>query len=74
MHAIEFQTTITDPYLHIPVPDYNAFKNKHVRVIILDTTMDPSHSNSHFIEHYTHHPVSIPESTDFLTREEAHAR
>ena len=72
MHAIEFQTTITDSFVHIP--DYKAFENKQVRVIILDTTLDRSDQKSSFIERYTRHPVPVSDSTVFLSREEAHER
>ena len=35
MNAIEFQTTITDPFIQIP--NYKEFENREVRVIVLDT-------------------------------------
>ncbi len=72
MHAVEFQTVITDPYVHIP--NYKAFENRRVRVIILDTTQDRSDHTNRFIERYARHPIPVPETTVFLSREEAHER
>ena len=68
MHAIEFQTTITDSFVHIP--DYKTLENKQVRVIILDITQDRPNQKSSFIEYYTKHPVSVPETVTFLSRRE----
>ena len=74
MHAIEFQTTLTDAVIR--VPDYRQFLNKPVRVIILDNTpseKSPSRSDG-FIRSLTQKPVPLVSGSSFLSRDEAHER
>jgi len=37
MNAIEFQTTITDSFVQIP--NYKEFKNKQVKIIVIDNSI-----------------------------------
>ena len=74
IHAIEFQTTLTDAV--VQVPDYQQFLNKPVRVIILDNSPSdktPSHSDG-FIRSLTQRPVTLSSNSSFLSRNEAHER
>jgi len=74
MHAIEFQTTLTDAVVR--VPDYQQFLNKPVRIIILDNSPSEktlSHSDG-FIHSLTQRPVTLAPDSSFLSRDEAHER
>ena len=73
MYATEFQTVIKNSY--IQVPDYKKFKNKSVRVIILDTEPEnDSAIKNDFIERIVNKPRHISSDTNFLSREEANER
>ena len=74
MYAQEFQTTITDPY--ITIPDFKRFKNKQVRIIILDTNTESTAANSgnDFITHASNHPKKVSHDLHFFSRGDAHAR
>jgi len=45
MNAIEFQTTITEPFIRIP--NYKEFENRQVRVIVLDTMQSDTNKSIH---------------------------
>jgi len=73
MNAIEFQTTITNSFVQIP--NYEAFENKQVKIIVLDATPSlPKLESNGFISNYTKNPVSMEKNTDFFTRDEANER
>jgi len=74
MYAQEFQTTITDPY--ISIPNFEQFKNKQVRIIILDTNTKTAISNNSndFIANASNHPKKVPLDLHFLSRDDTHAR
>ena len=74
MYAQEFQTTITDPY--ITIPDFERFKNKQVRIIILDTNTKAAIANNRddFIANASNHPKKVSHDLHFLSRDDAHAR
>ncbi len=75
MYATEFQTVIKDSY--IKIPDFEHFKNKEVRIIILD--IKPSSTTGlieaeDFIERSIKNPKHISEDVSFLSRDEANER
>ncbi len=74
MYATEFQTIIKDS--HIKIPDYENFKNKEVRVIILDssTETDQTIKQDDFIEQLIRKPRHISSDIDFFSRDEANER
>jgi len=74
MYATEFQTTITNQYIQIP--NFERFKNREVRIIILDTisnNIDKIKEND-FISRMTKRPKKISANTKFLSRDEANER
>ena len=75
MYATEFQTVIKDSY--IKIPDFEHFKNKEVRIIILDIKPSDAEENvedKNFIDYLINNPADMPKDTKFLSREEAHER
>ena len=73
MNAIEFQTTITNSFVQIP--DYEAFENKQVKIIVLDATPTLQNKASKgFIDNYAKNPVSMASNEHFFTRDEANER
>jgi len=73
MHAIEFQTTITNSFVQIP--NYEEFANKQVRIIVLDATATSTkHEHKDFIAKYAKNPISIANDVNFFTRDEANER
>lgn len=73
MYATEFQTIIKDS--SIQIPDYENFKNKKVRVIILETESDKHVLNKDdFISRITTKPKHVSSDVEFLSREEANER
>jgi DNA-binding transcriptional regulator of glucitol operon len=75
MYATEFKTVINQPYIQIP--NYENFKGKSVRIILLDVEEDikieeePRKVN--FFERITKNPQNIKD-IDFLSRDEANER
>ncbi len=74
MYATEFQTIVKDPYIQIP--EYEKFKNREVRIIILEmATVHAEESiNDDFISKMVHTPRHIAPETVFLSRDEANER
>ena len=74
MNAIEFQTTIKNSFIQIP--NYEAFKNKPVRIIVLDesSTQNTKKKTSNFIAKYSQNPIALNKHTAFLSRDEANER
>ncbi len=74
MNAVEFQTTIKNSFIQIP--NYEAFENKPVRIIILDesTTQNTQKKTSNFIAKYSQNPITLNKHTTFLSRDEANER
>jgi hypothetical protein len=74
MYATEFQTIVTDQYIQIP--DFERFKNKEVRIIILDGISNniKKTKDNDFISRMTQHPKKISKDTKFLSRDEANER
>jgi len=76
MYATEFQTVISEPYIHIP--NYEAFKGHEVRVVLLslDNEMkikEPA-NYSNFINDIINNPRHIESKSEFLLRDEANER
>ena len=74
MYATEFQTIVTNQYIQIP--NFERFKNREVRIIILDTISNNIEKikNNDFISRMTQNPRQISSDTKFLSREEANER
>jgi len=74
MYATEFQTVVTDQYIQIP--NFERFKNREVRIIILDTISNniDEIKNNDFISRMTKRPKKISADTKFLSRDEANKR
>ena len=73
MYATEFETIIKDST--IKIPDYENFKNKQVRVIILETECEHREPDSDdFISQLTANPRHIASDMAFLSRDEANER
>ena len=74
MYATEFQTIVTNQYIQIP--NFERFKNREVRIIILDTISNKIDKikNNDFISRMTKRPKIISADTKFLSREEANER
>jgi len=74
MYATEFQTVVTNQYIQIP--NFERFKNREVRIIILDTISNniDKIKNNDFISRMTKRPKKISADTKFLSREEANER
>lgn len=75
MYATEFQTVIKDSY--IKIPNFEHFRNKEVRIIILDIKPSSTVENNEvedFIDYLIKNPVDMPKNTKFLSREEANER
>jgi hypothetical protein len=74
MYATEFQTIVTNQYIQIP--NFERFKNREVRIIILDTISNNIDKiiNNDFISRMTKNPKRIPANTKFLSRDEANER
>lgn len=70
MQAVEFQTTIQNGTIEIPLELRNHV-GTHVKVILLATERRPRAANA--IEELMSRPASVPDFRP-LTREEAHAR
>ncbi len=77
MYATEFKTIIKG--LMIKIPDYEHFKNKSVRVIILEE--EPEEQNilkmpdkEDFISRLSKSPRHVPSDIVFLSRDDANAR
>ena len=74
MCATEFQTIVTNRYIQIP--NFERFKNREVRIIILDTiskNIDKIKDND-FISRMTQNPKRISSNARFLSRDEANER
>ncbi len=73
MYATEFQTIIDKPYIQIP--DYEAFKGKKARIVILniDDNSKTDIEKDDFIKKFTKNPINFPKDFKF-NREEANAR
>jgi len=77
MYATEFQTVISEPYIHIP--NYEIFKGHKVRIIVLDVEKIESkyqdiEDEEDFIDYLIKNPIKLPKDFKFLSREEANER
>ena len=72
MYAAEFKTIIDEPY--IKIPEYEKFKGKEVRVVLLDLKNSKKRDKKEdFFDKIVKNPKHIKDVT-FLTREEANER
>ncbi|MBF0266897.1 MAG: hypothetical protein HQL46_16660 [Gammaproteobacteria bacterium] len=73
MYATEFETIIT--HSSIQIPDYQNFKNKQVRVIILEKESEQELQNTDdFISKITKNPKHVSSDVKFLSRDKANER
>ena len=73
MYATEFKTIVNEPF--IAIPDYEKFKGKEVRVVVLnlENGTDKEEHQEDFFDAIIKHPKHI-ENLSFLSREEANER
>lgn len=74
MYATEFKTVINEPY--IGVSEFEKFKGREVRVIIIDIdkTTNTDKSGDDFIYKTAQNPKSLQDGDAFLSRDEANER
>lgn len=74
MYATEFKTIIKDS--HINIPEFEKFKNKEVRVIVIDISekIETNTNKNDFISRVIKEPKHIKANDNFLSREEANER
>ena len=73
MYATEFKTIIKGS--SIQIPDYENFKNKQVRVIILESEPEQQElKKDDFISRITTKPKHVSSDVEFLSREQANER
>jgi len=72
MYVTEFKTIIDEPY--IKIPEYEKFKGKEVRVVLLDLQNSKKKDKKEdFFDKIVKNPKHIKDVT-FLSREEANER
>ena len=72
MYAVEFQTTIQDGKIEVPL-EYRAQLGEQVRVILLAEGEDPTAEAWDMIEHLLEHPIVAKEFRP-LSREKIYER
>ncbi len=73
MYATEFKTTIKGSTVQIP--DYENFKNKQVKVIILESDENKNViKKDDFISKMIKEPKHVPAGLKFMSRDEANER